>query len=175
MGLTNSGWLEANRSRAIVEGIALLSIYENGLTVKMILRVLRVVPLPSRARIGRPGCDAAPVCSPQRRAATGSSSPEGHESTNHLFAHSRRMMSCAIGDAPGIVEGGRPNQIVGPDHDHGQLGNARTGPRALGDRRPTGSLARGIRFARRPRRAVTRGAADGHAAEIRRSQSDHAA
>ena len=62
-----------------------------------------------------------------------------HESTIHLFAHPRRMMSCSIVDDPGIVEGGRPNQIVGPDHDHGQLGNARTGPHALGINAPPAS------------------------------------
>jgi hypothetical protein len=41
------------------------------------------------------------------------------------------MMPCSIIDDHAIVEGGRPNQIAGPDHDHGQLGNARTGPHAL--------------------------------------------
>jgi hypothetical protein len=70
--------------------------------------------------------------SPPRRAATGSSGPQVHESINHLVAHPRRMMSCSIIDDPGIVEGGRPNQIAGPDHEHGQLGNARTGPHTVG-------------------------------------------
>ena len=46
------------------------------------------------------------------------------------------MMWCSIVDDPEIVEGGRPNQIAGPDHDHGQVGNAGTGPRAVGTEAP---------------------------------------
>lgn len=103
----------------------------------------RTVPPPSQAAIGNPGCDAASWRgSPRRRAATGSSRPAGHESTSHLFAHSRRMMSCSIIDDLGIVEGGRPNQIVGPDDDHGQAGNARTGPRAWGTDAPPAAVRR---------------------------------
>src|SRR6266508_754748 len=82
------------------------------------------------------------MVSPRRRAATGPSDPAGHESTSHLFAHSRRMMSCSIIDDLGIVEGGRPNQIVGPDYDHGQAGNARTGPRAWGIDAPPATVRR---------------------------------
>ena len=52
------------------------------------------------------------------------------------------MMSCSTLDDPGIVEGGRPNQIAGPDHDHGQLGNARTGPHAWGINAPPASSRR---------------------------------
>jgi len=56
------------------------------------------------------------------------------------------MMSCSIIDDLGIVEGGRPNQrpnqIVGPDYDHGQAGNARTGPRAWGIDAPPAAVRR---------------------------------
>src|SRR4029453_738060 len=102
---------------------------------------------------------------PRGFAADGSPVPGQHESTIHLFAHApRRMMSCSIIDDPGIVEGGRPNQIVGPNRDHGQLGNARTGPRALGtgappaaSRRTSGSLGGlGARVSARPAAPVTK-------------------
>ena len=74
--------------------------------------------------------------------------PGQHESTIHLFAHALgRMMSCSIVDDPKIVEGGRPNQRVGPNHDHSQLGNARTGPRAVGTGVPPGGIAPGVRLA----------------------------
>ena len=72
-----------------------------------------------------------------RGRATDGSVPGPHESTIHLFAHApRRMMWCSIVDDPEIVESGRPNQIDGPDHDHGQVGNAGTGPRAVGTEAP---------------------------------------
>jgi hypothetical protein len=95
-------------------------------------------PIPSRDPAAPPlAQDLTPVIEawrlPRGRTADGSAGPGQHESTIHLFAHaSRRMMSCSIVDDPRIAEGGRPNQIVGPNRDHGQLGNARTGPRAMG-------------------------------------------
>ena len=50
-----------------------LDVYENGPCGKMIPRM---IPPPSHAGIGSPGCDAASVRgSPRRRAATGSSGP----------------------------------------------------------------------------------------------------
>jgi hypothetical protein len=69
----------------------------------------------------------------RRGRANDGSVPGQHESTIHLFAHAPwRKMSCSIVDDPEIVEGGRPNQILGPNRDHGHFGNARTGPRAVG-------------------------------------------
>jgi hypothetical protein len=106
---------------------SLLSIYENGLSVKVI--VSAVPPSTPQPGLLHRICVCVAPTTPGRVA--GLFGPQGHESTSHLFAHRRRMMSCSIIDDRRSPRVGVPIKLP-VLKDHGQLGNARTGTRALG-------------------------------------------
>jgi len=133
----------------------------------------------------RPGGAAARSGPGRRLAAQGGSRvgaqptaqpvPWQHESTIHLFAHALgRMMSCSIVDDPKIVEGGRPNQKLGPKRGPWTVREHPHWTSCRGDRSPRGNVAPDVRLARWRRRAGER-AAGGPDRETRRSRSGPAA